>query len=76
MYMFELMIVLIFFNIILNIKRIPLINFVFGLFTFIIAVTEFINDVTIPANPLISLFTALLGIITIFLGGLDYRSND
>jgi hypothetical protein len=77
--MFETLIVilvLIFLNIIVTIKPMPILGLVIGLFTIVISLTYFITDSTLPLNsptPYFTLFILLISCVNLYSQSVDIR---
>jgi hypothetical protein len=69
---FVLLILLFVACILLMIKRIPIISFVIGMFTIVIAIWS-LEDTTIPLNPITCVLFALVGVSCIMINVLDMK---
>jgi len=70
---FIFLIVLILVNLLLCIKRIPIVNMIFGLMTFLIVTVVFLSDSEL--NIYIVLFAGLMGALALILGALDMQKD-
>jgi uncharacterized membrane protein YczE len=68
--------ILIFLNLILTFKPMPLLGLLTGLFTILIGVTYFISDTTLPINtptPYFTIFIILFGVVNLYSQSVDIR---
>lgn len=70
---FILLIVLMVINLILCIKRVPIVNIIFGLMTFFIVTMVFLSDIEL--NIYVVLFSAIMGVFSLILGALEVSKD-
>lgn len=71
--MFVLSVIFLLINLVLMVRRVPLVGVPISIFTLYMGVVVFLKDTTLPANPYYSLFILFIAVMNLLINAADFN---